>query len=202
MMDATPERPGVFFALIRRRHTLLGALAVVALAGTGCDGALGPRSVTLSLEQMQDKVSARFPRRYPLAGLAELSLQAPRLTLRPEQNRLNVVMALEATGAVLRRAHTGSLDVDFGLRYEPADQTLRATDLQVRALQIDGLPPPVAQVLGGLGPALAQQALREVVLHPLQPRDLAAMDRMGVQPGRITVTARGLEIELIPRAQT
>ena len=202
MMDASPERPGAFFALIRRRHTLLGALAVAALAGTGCNGALGPRTVTLSLEQMQDKVAARFPRRYPLAGLAELNLQAPRLSLRPEQNRLNVVMALEATGAVLRRAHTGSLDVDFGLRFEPGDQTLRATDLQVRALQIDGLPPPVAQVLGGLGPALAQQALREVVLHPLQPRDLAAMDRLGVQPGRITVTARGLEIELIPRAQT
>jgi hypothetical protein len=202
MMDATPERPGVFFALIRRRHTLLGALAVVALAGTGCDGALGPRSVTLSLEQMQDKVSARFPRRYPLAGLAELNLQAPRLALRPEQNRLNVVMALEASGPLLRRVHTGSLDVDFGLRYEPGDQTLRATDLQVRGLQIDGLPPQVAQVLAGLGPALAQQALREVVLHPLQPRDLAAMDRLGVQPGRITVTPRGLEIQLLPQART
>lgn len=188
-------------SLIRRRRALLGALTVTALAVAGCNGALGPRSVTLSLEQMQDKVSARFPRRYPLAGLAELNLQAPRLALRPEQNRINVVMALEATGPVLRRAHTGSLDVDFALRYEPTDQTLRATDLQVRALQIDGLPVQVSQLLAGLGPALAQQALREVVLHQLQPRDLAVAERLGLQPGRITVTPRGLEIELLPRAQ-
>ena len=186
-------------ARIRRRSALLGALAGAVLAGAGCNGALGPRSVTLSLEQMQDKVAARFPRRYPLAGLAELNLLAPRLSLRPEQNRINVVMALEATGPVLRRAHTGSLDVDFALRFEPTDQTVRATDLQVRALQIDGLPPQVSPVLSGLGPVLAQQALREVVLHQLQPRDLAVADRLGAQPGRITVTQRGLEIELVPR---
>ncbi len=195
---AAPMNPA---SLIRRRRALLCALAFAALAGAGCNGALGPRSVTLSLEQMQDKVSARFPRRYPLAGLAELNLQTPRLALRPEQNRINVVMALEATGPVLRRAHTGSLDVDFALRYEPTDQTLRATDLQVRALQIDGLPAQVSQLLAGLGPALAQQALREVVLHQLQPRDLAVAERLGLQPGRITVTPRGLEIELLPRAQ-
>ena len=195
---ASPMNPA---SLIRRRRALLGALAVAALAGAGCNGALGPRSVTLSLEQMQDRVSARFPRRYPLAGMAELNLQTPRLALRPEQNRINVVMALEVTGPVLRRAHTGSLDVDFALRYEPTDQTLRATDLQVRALQIDGLPAQVSQLLAGLGPALAQQALRDVVLHQLQPRDLAVAERLGLQPGRITVTPRGLEIELLPRAQ-
>ena len=126
---------------------------------------------------------------------------APRLALRPEQNRINVVMALEVTGPVLRRAQTGSLDVDFALRYEPTDQTLRATDLQVRALQIDGLPVQVSQLLAGLGPALAQQARREVVLRQLQPRDLAVAERLGLQPGRITVTPRGLEIELLPRAQ-
>ena len=198
-MNARPVQPAN--RPLRRRHALLGALAAAVLAGAGCNGALGPRSVTLSLEQMQDKVSARFPRRYPLAGLAELNLQTPRLALRPEQNRINVVMALEATGPVLRRAHTGSLDVDFALRYEPADQTLRATDLQVRALQIDGLPAQVSQALSVLGPALAQQALREVVLHQLQPRDLAVAERLGLQPGRITVTPRGLEIELVARSQ-
>ena len=57
-------------------------------------------------------------------------------------------------------------------------------------------------LLAGLGPVLAQQALREVVLHQLQPRDLAVSDRLGLQPGRITVTPRGLEIELVPRTQT
>ena len=75
---------------------------------------------------------------------------------------------------------------------------MRATELQVHALQIDGLPPQASQLVASLGPQLARQALREVVLHQLQPRDLALADGLGLQPGRITVTAQGLSIELAP----
>jgi hypothetical protein len=185
-----------------RRRRLLGAVLGVVLATTACTGSLGPRSITLSLDQMQEKLGQRFPRRYPLAGLIELNLQVPRLRLLPEQNRINAVVTLEASGAALRRVYNGSLDVDFALRFDPADQTVRATDLQVHALQIDGLPPQASQLLGSLGSQLVQQALREVVLHQLQPRDLAAVDRLGLQPGRMTVTPQGLVIELVPRPQS
>ena len=188
-------------AYLSRRRWLLGAGLGVAMLGAACTGPSGPRSVTLTLEQMQEKLAQRFPRRYPMAGLIELNLQTPRLALLPEQNRLQLVMALEASGAALRRIYTGRMDLDFSLRYEPADQTVRATDLRVHAAQIDGLPPQAAQWLGRFGPALAQQALREVVLHQLQAKDLALADSLGLQPGRMTVTPRGLVIELAPRAQ-
>lgn len=183
-----------------RRRWVLGAMLGVALPATGCTSPAGPR-VTLSLDQMQDRLGQRFPRRYPMAGLIDLNLQAPQLRLLPEQNRVNAVMALEASGPALRRAYNGIMDVDFALRYEPADQTVRATELQVHALQIDGLPPQAAQLLASLGPQLAQQALREVVLHQLRPRDLALADSLGLQPGRMTVTPRGLVIELVPKPQ-
>ena len=192
-----PPRP----TAVPRRRGLLGAALGVVLATIGCTGSLGPRSITLSLDQMQEKLAQRFPRRFPLAGLIELNLQTPRLRLLPEQNRMNIVMALDASGAALRRAYNGVMDVDFALRYEPADQTVRATDLQVHALQIDGLPPQASQLLGRFGPPLAQQTLREVVLHQLQPKDLAVADSLGLQPGRMTVTQRGLVIELAPKSQ-
>jgi len=185
-----------------RRRSLLGAALGLALAGAGCMGPLGPRRITLSQEQMQEKLAARFPRRYPVRGLAELELQTPRLSLRPERNRLNLVMAVLANGAALRRSVHGNLDLDFALRYEPADQTVRATDIEVLALQFDGLPAPAARLLSGLGPALAQQALREVVLVQLRPGDLALAERMGLQPGPLTVTPQGLVIELVPRPPT
>ena len=150
---------------------------------------------------MQEKLATRFPRRYPVAGLAELNLQAPRLSLRPERNRLNAVMAVEASGPALRRTYSGSMDVDFALRFEPSDQTVRATELEVLALQLDGLPAQASTLLAGLGLALAQQALREVVLVQVRPRDLALADSLGLQPGRMTVTPQGLVIELAPRPQ-
>ena len=183
-----------------RRRWLLGAALGLALAGSGCTPS-GPRSVTLSLDQMQEKLATRFPRRYPVAGLAELNLQTPRLSLRPERNRINAVMAVEASGPALRRTYNGSMDVDFALRFEPSDQTVRATELEVLALQLDGLPAQASTLLAGLGPTLAQQALREVVLYQVRPRDLALADSLGLQPGRMTVTPQGLVIELAPRPQ-
>lgn len=188
-------------AHLSRRRWLLGAGLGVAMLGAACTGPSGPRNVTLTLEHLQEKLAQRFPRRYPMAGLIELNLQTPRLALLPAQNRLQLVMALEASGVALRRIYTGRMDLDFALRYEPADQTVRATDLRVHAAQIDGLPPQAAQWLGRFGPALAQQALREVVLHQLQAKDLALADSLGLQPGRMTVTPRGLVIELAPRVQ-
>ena len=138
---------------------------------------------------MQEKLATRFPRRYPVAGLAELNLQTPRLSLRPERNRLNAVMAVEASGPALRRTYSGSMDVDFALRFEPSDQTVRATELEVLALQFEGLPAKASTLLTGLGPAL------------VRPRDLALADSLGLQPGRMTVTPQGLVIELAPRPQ-
>ena len=129
--------------------------------------------------EMQDKLATRFPRRYPVAGLAELNLQTPRLALLPERNRLNAVMAVEANGPALRRTHKGSLDVDFALRFEPADQTVRATELQVNALQFDGLSAQASTLLAGLGPTLAQQALREVVAYQVATPGTG----VGRQPG-------------------
>ena len=186
--------------MARRRWLFMAGMGA-ALAITACTGPTLPRSVTLSLDKMQERLGQRFPRRLPLMGLIELNLLTPRLTLLPEQNRIQVVMMLEASGAALRRSYNGVMDLDFALRYEPGDQTVRATDLQVHALQIDGLPPQASQLLGRLGPQLAQQALREVVLHQLQPKDLALADRLGLQPGRMTVTAQGLVIELAPKPQ-
>ena len=39
---------------------------------------------------------------------------------------------------------------------------------------------------------MADQSLREVVLHQLRDKDLALADGMGLQPESITVTPRGL----------
>jgi hypothetical protein len=106
-----------------RRRWLLGAALGLALAGSGCTPS-GPRSVTLSLDQMQEKLATRFPRRYPVAGLAELNLQTPRLSLRPERNRLNAVMAVEASGPALQhlqRQHGRGLRPAF----RASDQTVR-----------------------------------------------------------------------------
>lgn len=170
----------------------------VLLAGAGLQAAAQPR-YTVTAEQLQEVVAQRFPLRYPVAGLLDLGLQAPRLRLLPETNRLSAEMAVEAAGPALRRAHSGTFEVEFALRYEASDRTLRAHQLRLGRLDFPDLQPAAVELLNRYAPALAAQSLREVVLHTLRPHDLALFDGLGLQPGPITVTPRGLVVEFVPR---
>ena len=183
------------------RRSFLSFGRGVALLGLA--GAVLPRaqaqqpSFTVSAAQLQQVVAQRFPLRYPVQGLLDLDLQAPRLSLLPAQNRLAAEMAVEAAGPALRRSHSGSIRVDFALRYEPSDRSIRAVQLHFQSLQFPSLQPAVVELLNSYGPALAQQSLQELVLHQLRPQDLALPDTMGLQPGRITVTDKGLVIGFV-----
>ncbi len=149
---------------------------------------------TVSLDQMRRAVAQRFPLRYTVPGLLRMDLQAPSLRLLPVQNRLGAEMAVEAAGAVLERSHKGLFDVDFALRYEASDHTIRAHQLRIKRLQIPSLPANVVDMLNIYAPAMAEQSLLEVVLYQLRPQDLTVPDAMGMRPDRVTVTDQGVEI--------
>lgn len=185
----------------RQLLTLPMALALgLGLAGcAGWPGAGGPPSFKVSAEQLQQAMARRFPRRYPVLGLFELHAQTPRLRLLPELNRLGVELVLDLSGPALGRSYTGAFDLDFALRYEASDQTVRAHQLRVNALRFSGLPTHQSELLSAYGPGLAEQSLHEVVLHRLSPQDLGMADRLGLQPGSITVTPEGLVITFVAK---
>lgn len=177
----------------------LGGLARGAWADAdGGDTNARPR-YTVSAAQLRKVVAQRFPLRYPVAGLLDLQVQAPRLRLLPAQNRISAGMAVEAAGPALRRSHAGTFEVDFALRYEASDRTLRAHQLRLGRLDFPDLQPAASELLNTYAPALAAQSLQEVVLHRLGPKDLALADAMGLQPGPITVTENGLEIGFVSK---
>lgn len=186
---------------MKRRLVLSAAarLALGAATGLALTRVQAQPGHTVSAAQLQQLVAQRFPMRYPVAGLLDLDVQAPRLHLLPEQNRLRAEMAVQAGGPALRRSYTGSFDVDFALRYEASDRTLRAHQLRFQRLHFSDLQPAASELLKTYGPALAEQSLREVVLHQLRPQDLALTDGLGLQPDSITVTDQGLLIGFVAK---
>lgn len=160
-------------------------------------GAWAFPSYTVPLAQLQDMVATKFPRSVPVQGLFDLNLQAPQLRLLPAVNRLGATMAVDAAGPALRRSHGGTFDVEFALRYEASDRTLRAHQIKLGRLDFPTLKPAVTDLLNAYGPVLAEQSLREVTLHQLRPQDTAVFDGLGLQPGPITVTAKGLEVAFV-----
>lgn len=161
------------------------------------DAPPAPRRITVTTQQMEAAVAQRFPLRYPVAGMADLDLQTPALQLLPEQNRIAAEMALQVAGPALQRSYQGTFAVDFALRYEASDHSIRATKLRLRSLQIPGLSANAVALLNGYAPLLAQRSMLEVVVYRLQPKDLALADGLGLQPGAITVTDTGVRVELV-----
>lgn len=198
---------------MRRRHLISLALCLplcLSLSGltwaASAEAASPPDDTPQALPQykvsaamLQQAVAQRFPLRYPVQGLLNLDMQAPRLSLLPAQNRLGAEIDLVATGPALQGSHPGTLALDFALRYEPSDLTVRAHQLRFKRLSMPSLPPAVVALLNTYGPVLSERALLEVVLHHLQPGDLALPSSMGMQPGSITVTDTGLVIGFVPK---
>jgi hypothetical protein len=184
------------------RRTLLSTAGRLALAAAACSIpplAAAQPSYTVSAQQLQRVLEQRFPRRYEVAGLIEVDMQAPTVRLLPELNRLGAELPVQAGGPALRRRYPGSVDVDFALRYERSDQSIRAHQIRVNAVRMEGLGRDGERLLDGYLRQLSEQALVEVVLHKLRPQDLALATTMGFEPGEITVTPRGLTVRFVPQ---
>ena len=186
--------------MLHRRRFLTATTRGLALGGAAVLAARGAQaqpSYTVPLAQLQSMVDPKFPRSVPVQGLFNLTVLTPHLRLLPEVNRLGAAMVVDAAGPVLRRSHAGLFDVEFALRYEASDSTLRAHQIRLARLDFPSLKPAVVQLLNTYAPALAEQSLREVTLHQLRPQDTAVLDGLGLQPGPITVTAEGLTVAFV-----
>ncbi|MES1977849.1 MAG: DUF1439 domain-containing protein [Pseudomonadota bacterium] len=186
---------------IQRRQIVAGAaqLLTLSLAATWLGRVQAQAAYKISKEKIQQAVAERFPRKYPARNLFDITLQTPQLRMLPDQNRLGVQTPVDLAGQALNQSYKGMFDVDFGLRFEPSDLSIRATRLKVNALRFDNLAPGPAALLSAYGPQLAEQSLQDVVLHQLKPADLALPDGMGLQPDKITVTAQGIAISFAPK---
>jgi hypothetical protein len=176
-------------------------IVLLALSTLACSTLTAQPRFVVSKEQLQQVVGKRFPLRYPVAGLLNVEVQAPEIRLLPEQNRLSATMVVEASGAALNRKQAGTFEVDFALRYEVSDRTLRATALRFKRLDFPSLQPMASEMLNVYGQTLSEKALLEVVLHTLKPQDLGMADGLGMQPGSITVTEKGLVVDFVRKNQ-
>ena len=124
-----------------KRRSILSAAGWLAWTGLGYASSRAADQPVhkVSIEQLQRVIAGHFPARYPVGNLVNLEVEAPRLRLLPELNRLASEMVLHAAGPSLRRSYRGSFDVDFALRYEPSDQSIRAHELRMHSFRLPGL---------------------------------------------------------------
>jgi hypothetical protein len=178
------------------------AWAGVTLLLAACANSLfnpGPRSYIISQAQLLDIIAKRFPFNERVAELLDLQAVAPRIKLLPESNRIATELDVNLTERLLRTAFKGSLAMNYGLRFEPSDNSIRMTDVKVSSLVVDGVPDRYQNLVGRLAPVLAERLLNDFSLHQISAKDLGVVNGWGYAPGGFQVTPQGLSISLTPR---
>jgi hypothetical protein len=174
------------------------ALSVAWLAG--CAG-LVPRSMVISEAELQAQLARRFPLQRSLLETFDLELADPRLQLDAAAGRLATELTLRGSDRRSGRGLQGRLALDYGLRWEPADGSVRLVQPRVRSLQFDDAPALSsrrAEMAQQMGVALAERLLDDLVLYRVPTERLETLRRAGYQPGKLQVTRDGLEITLEP----
>jgi hypothetical protein len=190
------------FAPTRRRlaQTLLGALALQSLVACGHPAVqlLTEQKLTLSGAQLQAALNPRFPLEQRVAEVLDLRLSAPRLQLLTERQRIATELQLDITERLLQSTHPGRLALDFGLRFENADRTVRMQGVKVQQLVLNRLAPAYQELMNRYAPRLAERALEGQVLHQVSEADWSALQRLGLQPGEFRITPQGLTLDFKP----
>lgn len=182
----------------RRCHQLAGAaLLTVLLPGLGACAGNGPSAVghTVSQRQLNQWLAAAFPVTRNFAGLADLTLQSPRLNLLPASNRVATAFDLVLTERLAGSRFTGGMDLDGGLRFDLNEGAVRMTDVRVNRLSIDQLPAAQQRLVSQYAPALAEQLLQDFVLYRLPAEQVALARNLGWTQAVLRVLPNGLHIE-------
>lgn len=182
-----------------RRRTLLASLSGLAVLSLGgCAGLLGPPTVTLSEADIARVMERHFPLDRSLLDIFDVTVNAPRIRLLPERNRLAAVVGVRARNRLLGLGWQGQLDFDAALRWDATDQTVRLSQVRVQDLAFVDPGAFNRNTVERLGAALAERVLEGSAIYRLPAERAAQLRAKGYVPGGVNVTPRGLEIGFVP----
>ena len=163
----------------------------------GCAGLGGPRNVTLSQADLQAAIDRQFPHQRRILEVIEINVARPTLRLLPEANRIATDLDLAASERIGGRSVRGSLSLDYALRYEPSDASVRLTQVRVQEAKLDMGSGPLSPSGARIGALLAERLLDDLVVYRADAERLKLIQRAGITAAQIAVTARGVEIRFV-----
>ena len=181
-----------------RRAFAASALLLMALTGCGVMQP-GPRQIDISEAQLLSRIASQFPVKQRQLALFDVTLEQPRLRLLPEENRVATEMTYAVGVALTGVAPVkGQLELSYSLRYEPSDNTVRLNQVRVERLGVEGLSAAQAAQVKRIGGLMADDLLKEAVVHRVKPEDLQSLSGRGYKPGVLKVVPGGLRLQLDP----
>ena len=146
--------------------------------------------------ELQAELARRFPLQKRYAELFTVTLRDPLLGLDAANNRLGVTTLLDIASPLLRPpAVQGLVSISSALRYDAPARALRLDEPRADRIEIQGLSGRDAERLQQIGALVAQELLRDQVLHTFDAKDLTVGNKV-YEIGDITVEQDGVKVQL------
>jgi hypothetical protein len=165
-----------------------------------------PKTINLSQERLFQLISSQFPFNNRMLEVLEVAVSKPRVQLDPLNNRIQTGLDVNVAprglaGALTQRNFSGVLDMSYGLRFEPSDNSIRMADVKVSKLDVPGVPEQFQVAVNKLGGLLAEKLLSDYSLYKLTSADLQSeVKGWGYKPGKFSIANNGLNIAIDPVA--
>lgn len=183
-------------ALPARFRSVLALLAAVLVSA--CATLSPPRVVTFTEADLVRRLEQHGPFQRRLLDVLDVRVQRPTVRLLPQANRLASAFDVAATERISRRTLSGRLAIEYGLRYDEREKAIRMTQVRVDSLQLNDVAADKRGGMQNLGALIAEHMLDDAVLYRFSAADLRSAEGLGLRPGDIAVTPRGVEVTLLP----
>jgi hypothetical protein len=172
---------------------MLVLTAAVALLTADCSRDTGTVTVTVSREELQQRVDERFPIEYDRL-LARVTLTNPEVILEPGRDHIGLDMDVAVQVPVSGRM-SGGLRVQAGLSYRREEKAFYLRDLSIERLQVEGMDGEwPAKVVRPIELA-ASKALTVFPVYTLKRRNIRELTAEHVLRS-VAVRDGGLHVEL------
>lgn len=189
---------GAFRSPRRRFLQWLGVACVgrVATRAGAQDGA----GFSLSAATIRALLAQSFPYERDLSGLARLQLRNPRVWFLPASNRIGTTLDFTVTELLLGTSASGSLDLDYALRYDAEAAAVRLAAPRVGRIDVSTLPPAQQRLVQLYVPQAADTLLDGLVLYRLTAEQQALLRNLGMTVSALRVLPDGVRAEFGLRA--
>lgn len=173
-------------------------LVAAALLGLLASCATVPRSIDIPRDRIEAALAQRFPWRAPASELLTVQVGVPQVDLLPDANRIRLTSAFDVTERLTRATMHGDIALSFGLRFEPADTSLRLVGVEVESVDVHGVANDWRRPVEAIAAYVGEHLLEGFVLYRFTPAQVARAN--GWRPGRIRVTPGGISVQMQPPA--
>ena len=185
---------------VLRMASVAGALCAGVLALlSGCANLMGTHDVNISESQLTLLLARQFPMERKVLEVIDLNITNPQIELIPQANRVGTELDVTALDRLFGSTAMGHVKLDYGLRFQPSDHTIRMTQVRVRELTLSSGSNNLRGASQRIGGLVAESALEDLVLYRMKPAQADEMDRLDLVASPITVTAQGLHMSVAPR---